>query len=293
VTTRSLRSGNKEEDMKRILPGVLLLTAALTLAFAAGCKSNPPGSAPENQAPAFTKTIDVFGVTVYATKGVADDKMLHAAGVLGQYLDNDQDGVPDDPAVIEAMVARNASLIMARDEAEMHAVDRSSLPPGVTQGLWDEETRPGGAAHGIFDASIEEVLHLVSDAGYGVVYPEAFATRPGSKIALIMDEARGGHFEQVPEKYPETAWYTYYDATCEYDCQISEYFYWALTSILGGQDFPGRLEQIGREWRFNTREKVEKGDPKVFALLTDPQYHLPTVLPDGDYRGKALIIVPI
>jgi hypothetical protein len=247
----------------------------------------------EVQNSVFAKKIDVFGVTVYATKDVADDKMLHAAGVLAQYLDNNQDGVPDDPLIVQAMARERASLVMAKDEREMRALDRSGLPQGWTQGLWDEETRPGGASHGIFDASLEEVLHLVTDAGYSVVYPEAFATKPGSKIAVIMDKARGGRFEEVPEKYPESAWYTYYDKTCKYDCQVAEYFYWALTSILGGQDFPGRLDAIKKEWRLNTRGKVEARDPGVFALLTDPQYHLPTVLPDGDYRAKALIIVKI
>jgi len=275
--------------MKRIHPAVLM---AVTLALWASGEPNCHASSTV-QKPLFTKKIDVFGVSVYATTRVADGKMLHAAGVLAQYLDNNQDGIPDYAPIVEAMIAQKASLIMTKDEAEMHAVERSALPPGVTQGLWDEETRPNGAAHGVFDASIEEVLHLVTDAGYGIVYPEAFATRPGSRIALIMDEARGGHFEEVPEEYPKRAWYTYYDKTCRYDCQISEYFYWALTSILGGQDFPGRLEQIRNEWRFNTRAKVRQGDPKIFALLTDPEYHLPTVLPDGNYKGKALVIAPL
>ena len=275
--------------MRRIYLAVLL---AMGLAYLAGCKGDRQTTTTVKKH-VFTKKIDVFGVPVYATKDVADDKMLHAAGVLAQYLDNDQDGTPDYPPIVAAMVAQKASLVMGKDEGEMHAIGRSDMPPGVTQGLWDEETRPGGAEHGIFDASIEEVLHLVTDAGYGVVFPEAFATRPGSKISLIMDEARGGHFEEVPAIYPETAWYTYYDGTCKYDCQVSEYFYWTLTSILGGQDFPGRLEKIGNEWRFNTRDKVKAGDPKIFALLTDPAYHLPTVLPDGNYKGKTLVIVPL
>ena len=101
-----------------------------------------------------------------------------------------------------------------------------------------------------------------------------------------MDKARGGHFEEVPETYPKGAWYTYYDKTCRYECQLVEYTYWALTSILGGQDFPGRLEEIQQEWRFTTREKVKTGDPDIYALLTDPQYNLPTVLPDGKYSAK-------
>ena len=54
-----------------------------------------------------------------------------------------------------------------------------------------------------------------------------------------------------------------------------------MTSVLGGQKAPGRLEQIQDEWRLNTPVKVEERDPKLFGLLTNPKYSLPTVLPDG------------
>ena len=107
-----------------------------------------------------------------------------------------------------------------------------------------------------------------------------------------MDRARGGRFDEVPKKYPEGAWYSYDDETCDYDCQNSEYIYWALTSILGAQDYPGRLEQIGREWKLNTREKVRKKDPAVYSILTHPKYRLPTVLPDGKYKAKTFTMQP-
>lgn len=269
-----------------------LTGAVVACLVLAGCA--PQGAATHRAAQpgrvTVTKRVDVFGVLVYATGNVADDKMLHAASVLAQYLDNDEDGVPDDLAVLEAMTSRGAALVMGKDETEQHAIDRSSLSSGVIQDLWDEETRPGGAERNVFDASLEEVLHLVTDAGYGVAYPEAFATRPGTRIAEIMDEARGGRFKEVPERYPESAWYTYYDETCKYDCQVSEYFYWALTSILGAQSLPGRLEEIQQEWRFNTPEKVKEGDPKIYALLTDPEYGLPSRLPDGQYAGGTLTV---
>ena len=90
----------------------------------------------------------------------------------------------------------------------------------------------------------------------------------------------------------DTTWFTYDDETCDYDCQNSEYIYWALTSILGTQDYPGRLEQIGREWRLNTREKVKEQDPAVYAILTNPEYKLPTVLPDGKYKAETVTIQP-
>jgi hypothetical protein len=233
----------------------------------------------------YAKQVKVFGIRVVATNNVSDDKLIHSANMMAEYLDNDEDGVPDNPKVIEAMVSKNTILVMGKDEDELRTIGRGVLPPGAKQSLYDYETRPGGAEQGVFDAAIEEIIHPITDVGYAVAYPEIFGTEPGSEVAKIMDEARGGHFEEVPEKYPDNAWYTYYDETCKYDCQITEYIYWALTSILGAQDFPGRLEQIQDEWRYNTAEKLKSGDPKIYALLTDPQYKFPTVLPDGIYSG--------
>jgi len=284
---RQVQDARKKEVFMR--KSCVLFVLFLIL-FLVGCSPEEGEPVLEAQASPFTKQIDVFGIHVYATAGVADEKMLHAANVLAEYLDNDEDGVPDNPRVVKSLVEHNTSIIMTKDEREMHALERNSLPPGETQGLWDEETRPGGAEQGVFDAALEEILHPITYVGYSHAYPEVFGTEPGSVVARIMDEARGGHFEEVPEKYPDGAWYTYYDETCDYECQITEYLYWALTSILGAQDFPGRLEQIQEEWRYNSREKVEKGDPEIYALLTDPQYKFPTVLPDGVYKAKNFTI---
>ena len=99
-----------------------------------------------------------------------------------------------------------------------------------------------------------------------------------------MDIARSGHFRQVPRAYPQKAWYTYDDETCDYGCQITEYMYWALTSILGAQEFPGRAEEIDEEWRLNTPELLQARDSRIYKLLTDSQYSFPTRLPDGKYR---------
>ena len=99
-----------------------------------------------------------------------------------------------------------------------------------------------------------------------------------------MDKARGGQFDDVPSDYPSNTWYTYDDKTCEYNCQVTEYFYWALTSLLGAQDFPGRYDEIGHEWKANTPLLVESMDSEVYNILTDTLYKLPAVLPDGSYR---------
>jgi hypothetical protein len=100
-----------------------------------------------------------------------------------------------------------------------------------------------------------------------------------------MDLARGGRFRRVPRRYPEAAWYHYDDRTCDYECMAAEYLYWALTSHLGGQAFPGRAEEIAHEWECPTPELLATRDPGVVRLLTDPTLSLPRVLPDGTYSA--------
>ena len=231
----------------------------------------------------FCKTTEVFGIKIYATENVANDKIFHAASVLAQYLDNDEDGVVDNELVLNELVEKKVWLLMVENESELDAAIR--IPPmgKPFQDLHDEEvTLINGSPR--FDASLEEVLHLITQHGYAEVYPNIFGENKDSEIAKAMDMARGGYFKNVPNSYPSNAWYTYDDKTCDYSCQITEYTYWALTSILGGQNYPGRLDEIKQEWRLNTKEKVKNSDPIVFSLMTDPQFSLPTNIPDGKYR---------
>jgi len=219
--------------------------------------------------------------------------MLHAANIMAEYLDNNDDGVADNQQVVARLQQQNATLIMARDEADLEAA-QGKIAQGVVidalQDLRADEVFPNGAASGQFDASLEEVLHLITHVGYSGVYPDIFGETLDSSIADAMDKARGGRFEAIPANYPENAWYTYDDQTCDYACMVTEYTYWALTSMLGGQDFSGRLAQIQQEWRLNTQEKVRTQDPDVYAILSNPAYILPTILPDGDYSSSEFTI---
>jgi len=239
----------------------------------------------------FSKHVDVFGVNIFATAATPDDKVLHAAHVLAQYLDNDEDGSPDNADLSTEMTGRpgGASLVMfaTEDDVESSGIFESDLPDRFPmQDLFGEETRPEGSSeNGGFDATLEEVLHLVSSKGHSNLYPDTFGEQTGSAIADAMDLARGGQFQGVPASYPQGAWYHYDDPTCDYPCQVTEYFYWALTSILGAQDYTGRCENIAVEWELCTPELVHNGDPAVYGLLTDPSYSLPSVLPDGSYRS--------
>ncbi len=236
----------------------------------------------------FPKHIDVFGVSVRGTPNTPDDKMLHAANVMAEYLDNDGDGEPDNPLVIQKLRDNKATLVMTVDRGELDLFDFEMLPDGEFQDLNAAETMPGAAAYGEFDATLEEVLHLISHGGLADAYPDVFGERPGTALGDAMDKARGGRFLEIPARYPDDAWYTYDDETCDYNCMATEYMYWALTSLLGAQEFAGRLEEIDNEWRLNTAAKLEEFDPAVYALLTDRNFALPMRLPRGNYSARSI-----
>jgi hypothetical protein len=251
------------------------------------------GSVPASEpsfAPYFDKHVSVFGLHLFGTAAVPDEDMLHAAAVLAQYLDNDEDGVPDDLAILDALQSASggpAAMVMFATESEIEAsgIFESNLGERAVQDLYASETHPqGSSANGGFDATLEEVLHLVTHYGWAKAYPNDFAESPGSTLADAMDVARGGSFMEVPDAYPSEAWYHYDDETCTYDCMVTEYVYWALTSLLGAQSYPGRCESIEHEWELCTPEAVQGQDTAITALLQGSDYVLPTVIPDGTYE---------
>ena len=75
----------------------------MLIIFIMGACSNSDSSDLElpqsNERVAFTKKVDVFGVPIYATNTTGDHKLLHAAGVLAQYIDNNEDNRHEDHTV--------------------------------------------------------------------------------------------------------------------------------------------------------------------------------------------------
>ncbi len=242
---------------------------------------------------ALPKHVQVFGLFIQATDRVPDAKLLHAASITADFLDNDRNGKPDNPTVNDELWNERAAIVMGYDERELERLhDRyGELFNNYTlQGLFATETLPSAGPHNPkspeFDASIEEILHIITSVGYAGVYPKVFGERRGTELANAMDIARGGYFRTVPSRYPADAWYSYDDRTCDYGCQVTEYVYWALTSLLDGQDFKNRGGDIEHEWKLNTPEKLRFKDKAVVKILTNTEYRLPTRLPDGKYRQK-------
>ena len=272
--------------MKKLLPFILIIILTTIIS----CKNNSDNYEPVSSGndPNFTivahadsgftatnRKVVVFGIPIYAYYEVEDSKLLHAANIMAQYLDNDENGVVDNLLLLTTLLNNNASLFMWKSESQIN-LNAQDLGADESIPVWHTNGQTGQ-----FDAALEEVWHVITYSGYSDAYPEIFGENPGTALTNAMDIARGGNFTSIPENYPNNAWYTYDDETCDYKCMATEYIYWGMTSILGAQE--NRLNEISQEWDLNTRTLVENIDSSIYALLTNPLYKFPSILPDGSY----------
>ena len=274
--------------MKNFLLSVTILFLITALSCKEDSNSNHSDSISPGNDPNFTiishsdtgftstnRKVMVFGIPIYAFYNVEDSKLLHAANIMAQYLDNDENGTVDNSLLLSTLLNNEAALFMWKTESQI-TLNAQDLGADESIPLWHTNGKIGQ-----FDAALEEVWHVITYSGYSDAYPEIFGENPGTSLTNAMDIARGGNFTSIPQNYPNGAWYTYDDQTCDYRCMATEYFYWGMTSILGAQE--NRLNEISQEWDLNTRSLVENTDTAIYSLLNNPVYNFPTVLPDGSY----------
>ncbi|MBT4223827.1 MAG: YHYH protein [Opitutae bacterium] len=246
----------------------------------------------------FTKYVSVYGLHVLASSNVSDAKVIHTANVLAEYLDNNEDGIIDQYDVLQKLLGNSSSeiatMVLFASESEQNSLvnDESIFENTLSraQNLFADEIFENGSSGDDRDATLEEVLHLVTDKGWDEALPDTWGERQGSAIAGAMDTARGGYFQNVPQQYPQNAWYTYYDETADYGTQVTEYVYWATTTYLEGQNWQGRNHsEYTSEWQPYTKAMLESTDPAVVSILTSSDYSFPVVqLPEGNYSIQNL-----
>merc|ERR1712142_974775 len=241
--------------------------------------------------PQLPKYTTVFGSAVFAASSVTDAQFQHVASVLAEWLDNDEDGCVDNPLALTkylAMKPQPAILVPGTGDltnAVAEAFDKAGFfcnAPLYTGEILPKCSGPA-ATSSCADATLEEILHMWTSHGFANAYPAAFGTHK-SKLTVAMDVARGGKFDKPPAAYPAGAWFTYDDTTCGYGCQVTEYVYWGMAAWVGA--LQGRKTEIQKEWRFETKAKVEAGDKLLTELFKNTTvYKVPTISPTGVYKG--------
>jgi len=235
----------------------------------------------------FTKYVDVLGCfSIYAESTISDAKVLHAAAVAAELLDNNEDGIVDDPLIETQLTTENALMPIFSSEGSSaeNTFFNNYNGNGVSAVLYQNEVDPTQTGYWGDDATVEEIMHTINHVGHTNVYPAAFSMQANSSLmSSAMDVARGGQFMSIPNPYPASAWYHYDDWTCDYECMMIEYMYWALVSNMGILDDAQTAQGIANEWEPYNATLLQSMDVLMYALITDPQYKLPQLAPDGNY----------
>jgi len=239
----------------------------------------------------FDKFAEVFGVYVVGTPRASMSKVKHTAGVLAQYLDNDEDGIPDD-SKISSYLSKNNYIVpvwSSRDrekfwENASGTVCEDNIGMAASMYYDEDQWALGGIEKtGQWDTNLEEVWHVVS-SGWYEIYPKYFGN-DRSMLHDAMDIARGGYFDKVPSTYPKNAWYSYNDQGCSYECQAHEYFYWILMANINALDksYTDKCRP-NDEWNICNKSELKNIDTLAFELLNNYNFMLPTKIPDGQYK---------
>jgi hypothetical protein len=235
----------------------------------------------------FTKYVNVLDCfEIFAPSNISDEKVLHAAAVAAELLDNDEDGQVDDPLLEQKLADMGALMPLFTSESSQAANSffNNYNGDGVSAVLFNNEIDPSQPGHWGDDATVEEIIHTINHVGHVSIYPAIFDIEPNSSVMSdAMDVARGGQFINIPNQYPEEAWYHYDDWTCDYECMAIEYFYWCEVSYMGILDDTQTCNGIDNEWELCTPELFESTDVIMHGLIVDETYKLPQNAPDGNY----------
>ena len=111
--------------MKNFLLSVTILFLITALSCKEDSNSNhsdpiSPGNDPNftiisHSDTGFTSTnrkVMVFGIPIYAFYNVEDSKLLHAANIMAQYLDNDENGTVDNSLLLSTLLNNEAVLFI-------------------------------------------------------------------------------------------------------------------------------------------------------------------------------------
>ena len=156
----------------------------------------------------FTK---VFGVMAFAHKSVAEAKFQHLASILAEWLDNDEDGCIDTPAVLKHLNNKDLpSYVVIKNNGSDDTWYQPFLRKDwvCTAPLESYEAKPEctglKGTNQCSDATLEEVLHVLTSQGYALAFPKFFKMGTPSidlktkykniksTLATLTDAARGG-----------------------------------------------------------------------------------------------------
>eukprot|EP00922_Rhytidocystis_sp_ex-Travisia-forbesii_P011372 GHVS01016793.1.p1 GENE.GHVS01016793.1~~GHVS01016793.1.p1 ORF type:complete len:402 (+),score=62.51 GHVS01016793.1:71-1276(+) len=246
-----------------------------------------------------TKFATVFGVRIVASDYVADNKLLHTTRIMAKMLDNDEDGRPQNPTLVNTLYRRSATLGFVERDDQMTSVFEA-LPKEYACFLFlvlelesniriDGQPEPdcphfsdsGGSQRGEVRGGVDRTIGLVGDfliqSGYPTIYPT------DSALGVLVESAfgrskRSGWFvaNQPPRSSSRSV-----SRRCDIDCQRVSFQSWALSSALGVDACSCR--KFGA-WKLCTPDEMRRADPELFSAILEEMK-----VPTGRYNSRAII----
>ena len=268
------------------------------------------------------KKITVFGIKVFALRGVTDRDLKLVANVLAQWIDNDEDGAPDNPAVLAEIVRQKSRMILGVTFDQISPWHENSqgmlkYAHAPTYGLdvttinhnWyglplSEYSQDHYRTEGLFppDATTEETFHLITDIGYANVYPSTFWH---GEVGDNPSETLRSHIANRGKRQKNASQLTvamdkarggyfkkipkqYPDNAWYTRLDDCEYKCFVGEYIHWGMiTLVGynetREEGIQDQWQITNAHSLRNRDPALYGLLTNTEYIFPKTAPDGSY----------
>lgn len=269
---------------KKYLRNTLIFFSILMLATFASLRFFTPDEFQAQKNPAllcetaiFDKSAFVFdSLLICGTKGVAPEKLAHAANVAAEWLDNDEDGKIDEPRLLDAFQQTRPVVLMTANEMAPVAEQKliSAFDGYLTQALYAFETNPAGQQR---DASQEEIHHIIMNAGWQTLSPATFSEIKDDNSTLY----------QAWKVADENELYVYQDPTCGDRCKVTEFVYMATAAYM---ETGAEKDLAADELRPKSREELAEDLPIMIQIFESNEYAYPVNhWPDGHYSHQSNI----
>ncbi|MCP3859274.1 MAG: hypothetical protein GY704_06450 [Phycisphaeraceae bacterium] len=221
----------------------------------------------------FSRCAMPFGVLLAADDRMPASYLELAAAVLAEMLDQDQNGVPDDAALVDLLKNRDVAwLAMPTDRRDW---ERRQLPRlervlgyDIVIPAWWLDVRPGGPDRRGRAVTVEEIHHFITQFGLSRLHPAVFGVDDWTSV-IARETARAKCvFWQHPENdCPGRPAESPGDCS-DPNCDVVEFFQQAVVLRAGMK--PG-WRGIGFPETAATLEPLLS--PAFKAVLDDPAYH--------------------
>ncbi|MCH2133516.1 MAG: hypothetical protein MK116_07185 [Phycisphaerales bacterium] len=221
----------------------------------------------------FTQVSMPFGILLAADEDMPPAYVRQAAAILAEMMDQDMNGVVDDPAVAKVLAQRDVCWLAmpmdheAWEEEQLPRLERVLgydiiIPEWWMEVRGDEPDARGQAV------MVEEVHHFITQFGYSEVYPEAFGVDDWNSVIARETQRAQCDFWQHPENDCPGSPAEYGGDCSDPNCDVVE-FYQQVVVMRAGME-PGWLGIGFPEDRAALEARL--GD-EIKRVMDDPRYH--------------------